>query len=462
MENIAAFATRQQLRLFRLISLTSRWFETRFTETGQFIVAATIAAAIFGIDPSRTLAAYLAAILLGLILVAIAFSLRWRPEIDVRRQLPECATTDISTSYRVSIRNNKRQPERGLVITDQLRTEYPGVESFRRTRGVMAERGLNWFDRVIGFPRWLYLLRLGRGARLDAVALPTLKSTQAATIELSFTPLRRGTLHFVAVELKKPDPLGIFFARHIIRQNQQLTALPRRYPVPPLIMKSARHFYRGGVAFATTVGDSEEFMGLREYRAGDPLRHIHWRSFAKFAKPVVKEYQDEYFDRHALVLDTFATAGENLRFEAAISAAASLLQSERPRDSILDLVFVEQKLWQLSSGRGLSSQRYLLEHLAHLTPSRTDGFAQLQTYVLEHADSLATLILIFPTWDERRADAVTEIRARGVDCLVLRITTNEGPQTRDSDHAPNDPGFNTYTIDSGALARDLSALATHR
>ena len=38
---------------------------------------------------------------------------------------------------------------------------------------------------------------------------------------------------------------------------------------------------------------------------GDPLRKIHWRSWARRGKPVVKEYQEEYFSRIALVLDTF-------------------------------------------------------------------------------------------------------------------------------------------------------------
>ena len=43
---------------------------------------------------------------------------------------------------------------------------------------------------------------------------------------------------------------------------------------------------------------------LRDYRPGDPLQRVHWKSFARTGRPVVKEYQDEFFERHALVLDT--------------------------------------------------------------------------------------------------------------------------------------------------------------
>ena len=48
-------------------------------------------------------------------------------------------------------------------------------------------------------------------------------------------------------------------------------------------------------------------MSLRDYRPGDPLQRIHWKSFARTGDPVVREYQDEFFERHALILDTFCT-----------------------------------------------------------------------------------------------------------------------------------------------------------
>jgi len=78
-----------------------------------------------------------------------------------------------------------------------------------------------------------------------------------------------------------------------------------------------------GVALASNVGQSEEFVSLRDYRRGDPLRHIHWRSWAKAGKPVVKEFEDEFFVRHALVLDTFIDDPHSELFEEAVSVAAS-------------------------------------------------------------------------------------------------------------------------------------------
>src|SRR3970282_2553914 len=105
----------------------------------------------------------------------------------------------------------------------------------------------------------------------------------------------------------------------------RVVALPRRYRLPRLVLPGRRKHQPGGVALATSVGASEEFLALREYRPGDPLQHIHWKSFARTGRPIVKEFQDEFFERHALVLDTFSHAGGEAAFEEAVSIAASVL-----------------------------------------------------------------------------------------------------------------------------------------
>src|SRR5207237_287835 len=82
---------------------------------------------------------------------------------------------------------------------------------------------------------------------------------------------------------------------------------PPRHPVRRFTLAGARRFQKGGVSLASRVGESEEFVSLRDYRPGDPLRLIHWKSWARRGRPVVKEFQDEFFVRYGLVLDTFAT-----------------------------------------------------------------------------------------------------------------------------------------------------------
>ena len=120
--------------------------------------------------------------------------------------------------------------------------------------------------------------------------------------------LKRGTAHSDGLTVARADPLGLLKAHLRVPHRSNFIVLPRRYTLPTLALPGSRRYQPGGVALASSVGDSEEFVGLRDYRPGDPLQRIHWKSFARTARPIVKEYQDEYFERHALVLDTFAAA----------------------------------------------------------------------------------------------------------------------------------------------------------
>ena len=109
----------------------------------------------------------------------------------------------------------------------------------------------------------------------------------------------------------------------------------------------------GSVSLASSVGDSEEFVSLRDYRPGDPLRRIHWKSRAKTGQPVVREEQSEYFVRQALILDTFQPESESTILEEAISIAASFACDFHTQESLLDLMFVGLQSWATTTSTRL-------------------------------------------------------------------------------------------------------------
>jgi len=169
------------------------------------------------------------------------------------------------------------------------------------------------------------------------------------------------------------ESLGLARALRPLPAPAALLILPRRYPVPPITLRGARRYQRGGIALAQSVGDSEEFVSLRDYRPGDPLKRIHWRSWARIGRPVVREYQDEFFVRHALVLDTFAAA-PTPAFEEAVSVAASFACTVGTQDSLLDLLFVGPEAHSVMAGRGVGHVDRMLEILAAVRPCRDRPF----------------------------------------------------------------------------------------
>jgi uncharacterized protein (DUF58 family) len=162
-------------------------------------------------------------------------------------------------------------------------------------------------------------------ATVKDAAVPPAPPNQETEVRVELTPLRRGVLRFTGVTLARPDPLGLLRKFVTLPLPQTALILPQRYPMPPIALPGTMKYQEGGVALAASVGQSEEFVALRDYRNGDPLRHIHWRSWAKAGKPVVKEFEDEFFVRHALVLDTFTEHAHSEVFEEAVSVAASFV-----------------------------------------------------------------------------------------------------------------------------------------
>jgi hypothetical protein len=175
------------------------------------------------------------------------------------------------------------------------------------------------------------------------------------------------------------------------------------------------------VALASNVGQSDEFVALRDYRRGDPLRHIHWRSWAKAGKPIVKEFEDEFFVRHALVLDTFTADPRSDAFEEAVSIAASFACTLSLQESLLDLLFVGTEAYCFTAGRGLAQSDQMLEILAGVSVCADKPFNALEHLVLQHAGAVSGCICVLLDWDELRRDFVRKLRELGIPMLLLLI-----------------------------------------
>jgi uncharacterized protein (DUF58 family) len=404
---------------------------------------------VFGVDTRRTVAYQLFGLAIGLLAIASLGSLRFRPQLTFERRLPQYVTVGEVFSYRHRVHNRGLRRIARVRLRDELAERFPDAQTFRHARGARDPQ-VNWVDRRIGFPRWLELVRRGRGADIEDTDLVNLPAGGSVEITLSATPLRRGVLRFERCRLLRPDPLGLVNASSGVDLPGELVVLPRCYPMPPLTLPGARRLQRGGVALSHDVGDSQEFIQLRDYRPGDPLRHIHWPSFAKAGKPVVKEFQDEYFTRYALVLDTFGDAGSDVEFEAAVSVAASFVSGLQIHDALLDLVFVEDRAYRLTVGRGLGRTVDLLRELAAVEPCHGHSFDLLAAHVLDHAQALTGCILVLLRMDDQRRRLVQQLRGLGVQLLVL-VMAPERPNPED--------GVVTHAVnprDVGAALRTLS------
>jgi uncharacterized protein (DUF58 family) len=238
---------------------------------------------------------------------------------------------------------------------------------------------------------------------------------------------------------------------------QTTLVLPRRYLLPPVALPGMMKYQAGGVALASNVGQSDEFVSLRDYRHGDPLRHIHWRSWAKAGKPVVREFEDEFFVRHALVLDTFTDHPYSEVFEEAVSVAASFACSIRTQESLLDLLFVGPESYCFTAGRGLARSEQMLEVLASVQSCLDRSFADLEELVINHVRAVSGCICIMLAWDQERRDFVERLKRLGVPLLVLLIRAHGESKEVDPGPMREEPE-RFHVLEVGKIEKGLAML----
>jgi uncharacterized protein (DUF58 family) len=179
----------------------------------------------------------------------------------------------------------------------------------------------------------------------------------------------------------------------------------------------------GGVALASKTGESMDLLGVRPYRAGDPVRLLHARSWARTGTPVVREYQEEYFSRIGVVVD--AAAPDARRLEAILSLAAGVVAFLSRGEALIDLLVVGDRVHDLTIGRHLGFLEQALDLLAcvevdkkRIEPDR------LLRQLAPHLGRLSCVVVVAPSWDE---GALAErIRGAGVACTTLVGGTGGG------------------------------------
>ena len=276
-------------------------------------------------------------------------------------------------------------------------------------------------------------------------------------MQLEITPLRRGLISFTGVTLARPDPIGLFRSFVKAPARQTLLVLPKRYLLPLMSLPGTQKYQEGGVAMAANIGRSDEFVALRDYRRGDPIRHIHWRSWAKTGKPIVKEFEDEFFTRHALVLDTFTEDPRGAAFEEAVSVAASFACSIQTQQSLLDLLFVGQQAYCFTSGRGLAHEDQMLEVLAAVRAYAGRSFASLEHLVLEHATVVSGCVFVLLAWDEPRRKLVRKLRQLGLPVLVLVVVEKDSDEVLTPGPMQDAPE-NFHVLEAGKIEQGLGRL----
>ncbi len=392
------------------------------TDHGQLIASGAFICAFLGLNTDVTLVYQLFAFLLCLVIISRIGLRIQKPSVTVSRILPRYATAGKPFEYQLSVKNTGSRIESDLTIVDNPKIRAPDREQYRREKEPFEETR-NAYDRFIGFHRFVHLQKLNTGITIKPAKAADIPLKATVNVTMKAEPLRRGIVQFTSTQVLHPDPLGLNQGVTLFDRPDSIMVLPRRYDISRSFDPGAgRHFQPGGINASWSIGESDEFVSLRDYRDGDSMRKIHWASSAKRNKPVVMEFQDEYFVRQALVLDTSNPRTRVL--EESVSVAASFLLAMNNNDSMLDLIYLSEKAEILTSGRGTSSVNEQLESLATLTHSKL-GFEKLSDAVLSHMKLISGCILVLSDWTEEHQGMIRSLDSAKIPQQVFIVTEDE-------------------------------------
>ncbi len=135
----------------------------------------------------------------------------------------------------------------------------------------------------------------------------TMQAQSTAHVRLYSITRKRGWHQAGTVTLSSTFPLGLFRAWSPIRFELKALVYPKPahleipFPKTPSAQVQQGYSSKGG----------DDFYGLQEYRSGDSIKHIHWKTFAKGLGVFSKQYAGEQASEQ-IRLDYEHTPGHNV------------------------------------------------------------------------------------------------------------------------------------------------------
>lgn len=298
------------------------------TRTGWAVLAGAVVALVAGRTFGLIELYFVAAGLLGLVGLAVARVLSTRLELEVGRHL---------SPRRV----HAGQPAR--------------VELTVVNHGIATTPVLRLHDPVTGTQGATVLLSplVVEGVVRSAYRLPT---------------DRRGLVGIGALQVAVTDAFGLATVAAEAAGTTELTVLPRVDDILPPPMAGGDEPLAGVRVASLAASAGDDFSSLREYVVGDDLRRVHWPSSARHGDLLVRQDEVHWQGRCTVVLDTRGHTHTDDTFEAAVSAAASVLAAAWKRRDLVRLVTTAG--WDSGVDAGSGHAERLLDELARVHTSQ--------------------------------------------------------------------------------------------
>lgn len=233
----------------------------------------------------------------------------------------------------------------------------------------------------------------------------------------------RGRYSIGPLTVRLSDPFGFVEVNRAFTSRTSLVVTPAVTVLPSIRLSGDWSGTGENRPRAFASAGTEDVM-VREYRPGDDLRRIHWRSSARADELMVRREEQPHQSRATMLLDTRDTAhrgtGPASSFEYAVSAAASigvhLAAQQFSVRLISDGADSADLSWHDRGTSGAAEIRLLLDSLAVVQTRAVSDFAGRNQ---QHSSGLVVAVLGAVTASD--VAALSRLRAGATRALAILL-----------------------------------------
>lgn len=253
--------------------------------------------------------------------------------------------------------------------------------------------------------------RLGKNQRLEC--------------EYSIECYKRGVYSIGPIKIRTTDPFGFFVHEDKILSFFDLTVYPHRVNIDRLPLKTTRSFVKIGAMSSPARGDVGEFHSIREYRQGDDLKYVHWKSSARTGELVVKEFERVTSTDIMIFLDMEELhdvgIGRETTFEYGVRIAASVSDYALKKGNNVGLIAHGQKRGVISVDRG---EQQFIRILNFLAGCEANGELPIEEVIQNEGKFLecgSTAIIITTSNDDDFISSILSLRAKNIHVIAAML-----------------------------------------
>jgi uncharacterized protein (DUF58 family) len=234
---------------------------------------------------------------------------------------------------------------------------------------------------------------------------------------------RWGAFRIGRVYLRTDDVFGLFRHETVVDRRELLKVYPTEEAVRNLLQPLETQVFTGNHV-ARQKGEGIEFADLREFVAGDRVRHINWRASARRGELWVNEHHAERNADVVIFLDSFAEArhGGRSTLDPALRAAASLAARYlRQKDRVGFVTFGGMLNWLLPA-TGTAQLYRIVDAMLDTEIILNHAWKDIDIIPPRTLPPQALVLALTPLLDVRAGNALLDLRGRGFDLVVIEVS----------------------------------------